>query len=141
MAHPNGLSMPVLDDSEPSFRHPEPSRESISVTAASVAIGVSLASVSGTNVPQSMTESENPASTTNEVTTAPAPAIADADAAAAAPSKKSRSAFSYAKKKLTAKKSLWLYEQYEDQYAGPDLELNAVIIECPFKGGKKANGD
>ena len=136
--------MPVLDDSDPAFRQPDASRESISIPVAPVAIGVSLASRSGANVPQSMTgsenHSENPTSTANEVTTAPAPAVAAAVAAAVA-SKKSRSTFSYSKKKLTAKKSLWLYSQYEDQYVGPDLELSAVIIECPFKAGKKANGD
>jgi len=140
MAHPNGPSVPALDDSDRAFRQPDASRESMSTPAAPSAIGVSLASRSGANVPQSMTgsenHSENPASTAKEVTTAPAPA-----AAAAAASKKSRSTFSHAKKKLTAKKSLWLHSQHEDQCVGPDLELSAVIVECPFKAGKKANGD
>ena len=94
---------------------------------------------SGANVPESMTESENPTSTTNEVITAPAPA--KANAATAVPSKKSRSTFSHAKKKLMAKKSLQLCAQHEDQHVGPGLELNAMIVECPFKTCKKANGD
>ena len=136
MAQPNGRLLANLSDTDTSFRAPDTSREPISIPAVAGAAGVSLASQSGAQPGNSMAVTQNV--TTEGPTTLTGTGVATATAV---PAKKSRSTFSYSRKKLTGKKTLWLYSQYEDQYIGPDLELDAVIIECPFKSGKKDNGD